>query len=314
LYCCAMNKNYLQKKVKMKLNIWLIIIFTGLAAAMSDPVTLTLEDCLSIAKQQSPSALIASQELEAGEWKYKNYRSTLSPQVSLSGTAPRYSRSIEQVLIDSTTGYLTRNYSSSNLNLSINQNIPHTGGSFYITSRLNRYDEYSPEHTYSWMASPLEIGIVQPIFQYNPFRWSRKIEPVRYELAKKQFLVNMEEVSLEVCRRFFDLYIASMELTNAQFNVAVNDTIFAISKGRFQVGKIAENDLLRSELAVMNSQTALEQARLDLDQAQQNLKISLGMNNPDSIIILVNQEIDYLMIGFDQLLQLTRDNNIISTK
>jgi len=293
----------------MKFILGLLIAICCVSISFAEAINLSFQDCLNIAADQSPSALIAKQELEMSHWQYESYRSELFPQVSLNGTVPSYSRSIEQVTIDSTIGFLTRNYSSSDLNLSINQNIPFTGGSVFLSSSLNRIDWYSPEHTYSWKASPLEVGIYQPIFQYNPQKWQGLIEPLKHELAKKQYLVSMEAVSLDACRRFFDLYIAEMELANAQFNVAVNDTIYTISKGRYQVGKIAENDLLRTELAVMNSQTALSQSQLDLDQARRNLQISLGMHCSDLITISLNQDLGEVEILLDELIQLTRKNN-----
>ena len=39
-------------------------------------------------------------------------------------------------------------------------------------------------------------------------------------------------------------------------NVAVNDTLYTLNKGRFEVGKIGENDLLKSELALLRARAA----------------------------------------------------------
>ena len=44
-----------------------------------------------------------------------------------------------------------------------------------------------------------------------------------------------------------------MTLANATANAAVNDTLYTLNKGRFEVGKIGENDLLQSELQLLGA-------------------------------------------------------------
>jgi outer membrane protein TolC len=52
------------------------------------------------------------------------------------------------------------------------------------------------------------------------------------------------------------------------------------------VGKIAENDLLQSELAYMNARTQLENANVGLQRSQQNLKAALGLASTATIDLL----------------------------
>ena len=52
-----------------------------------------------------------------------------------------------------------------------------------------------------------------------------------------------------------------MSLRNASTNVAVNDTLYTLNKGRFEVGKIGENDLLKSELALLRARAAVDDAQ-----------------------------------------------------
>jgi outer membrane protein TolC len=57
--------------------------------------------------------------------------------------------------------------------------------------------------------------------------------------------------------------------------VAVNDTQYRLSQGRYQVGKIGENDLLQSELALLRARTSLDGARLDYSRAMAALSLLL---------------------------------------
>ncbi len=63
-----------------------------------------------------------------------------------------------------------------------------------------------------------------------------------------------------------------MTLANATANVAVNDTLYTLNKGRFEVGKIGENDLLKSELALLRARAAVDDAKLARDRAEAALR------------------------------------------
>jgi outer membrane protein TolC len=73
------------------------------------------------------------------------------------------------------------------------------------------------------------------------------------------------------------MYAAQVGLQNAEKNAAVNDTLYTLNTGRFQVGKIGENDLLQSELALLRARTALQGAQLEFDRATAALRLDLNL-------------------------------------
>jgi outer membrane protein TolC len=78
---------------------------------------------------------------------------------------------------------------------------------------------------------------------------------------------------------------------NATTNAAVNDTLYTLNKGRFEVGKIGENDLLQSELALLRARNAADGARLDYDRALASLRLGLGMSPGEPLEITVTGEV-----------------------
>ncbi len=68
-----------------------------------------------------------------------------------------------------------------------------------------------------------------------------------------------------------------MTLANALANVAVNDTLYTLNKGRYEVGKIGENDLLKSELALLRARAAVDDANLARDRAEAALRRMLNV-------------------------------------
>jgi outer membrane protein TolC len=101
------------------------------------------------------------------------------------------------------------------------------------------------------------------------------------------YLETLEDVAIETAGLFFDMYAASVALENAVGNAATNDTLYRLNQGRFEVGKIGENDLLQSELALLRSRTTLDGARLEYDRAGAALRLALNLapGTPFAIVV-----------------------------
>lgn len=269
------------KKAYQSLTI-LLALLGGTASAQK---VYTLEEIVALAKDQSVSSKLASTNFSNRYWQYRFFKSSYRPQLLLTGTVPQYERYIDLNRQDDGSLTFSRTSASySSLNLSLNQNIPWTGSQLFATSNLNRIDDFNNKyHTYS--ANPAIIGINQPLLRFNSMRWEQKIEPLKYDEAKRQYNSEMEQVAITASNLFFDLLSAQINLKIQQQNVTNNDTLFKISKGRYNLGKIAENELLQIELNLMNARNNLSQAELDVDLAMLKLRNFLKLP-PDQKIEL----------------------------
>ena len=50
-------------------------------------------------------------------------------------------------------------------------------------------------------------------------------EPLRYRIAQKQYVEDLENLAFTVTQSFFDLLLAKINVEVAEFNVTVNDSI-----------------------------------------------------------------------------------------
>ena len=91
-------------------------------------------------------------------------------------------------------------------------------------------------------------------------------------------------------------------------NVDINDTLYVLSKGRYEVGKIAENDLLQSELALLNSKNQLENAQLNYSKAKEDLMIYLNLNPNEDLEVIPQTEIAYIKIDNDKAMDEAKKN------
>jgi outer membrane protein TolC len=197
----------------------------------------------------------------------------------------------------------------SSLNLQLNQTVPWTGGRIFASSVLQRNDNFGEEPPTSYLAYPVTIGFAQPINGYNEYRWDRKIEPLKYEEAKVQYINSMERVNQRAVGYFFDLALAQINLEIANKNYANNDTLYQIAKGRYQLGTIAENELLQFELTFLNSGTDLNQATIDLELRKARLRSFLGFNERVSVQLIMPIDVPDIELDYNKTLEEAKANN-----
>lgn len=260
--------------------------------------TYSLESCIRQAQNQSPESRIARKSYERVYWSYKAFRAGLLPQVRLTANTPGLVRSINGILQDDGTQvFVSQNQALSNANLVISQQIAPTGGTLFLQSGLNRTDVFGTGGFTQYSSTPFVLTLDQPLFGFNSFKWDKQTQPMEFQRSERQFVESLEDISIDICGKYFDVYIAQLELENAKWNERVNDSIYKISKGRFSVGKIAENDLLQTELASLNARAQLELAQLTLEQAIADLAITLGL--PDDVAIEVEPPKELETVKFD---------------
>lgn len=275
--------------------------------------TLTLDQSIEYAKMNSPLSRAARYSMLSAKWRYKSFRADLLPSFSLSGDAPNYNKSIfSNTLDDGTITFSSRTQSEASAALSIDQNIMPTGGVLSLSSGITRLGIFQGENSYLWQSTPLVASLRQPIFQFNSLKWRNKIEPLQYRIAQKQYVEDMEDIAFTVTQNFFDLLLAKINVEVAEFNVTVNDSIYNISKGRFQVGSIAQNELLQSELEFRNARASLTTAVLGYQRAEENFKALLGIDDEQEIEILLPPVAPEIDVDVEEALQLALENNSTS--
>ena len=269
-----------------------VLLCVGGLAPLEARQAITLQDAISLARERSHAARAARAAREAGRWRHRSFRSGLLPQLSLAGTIPAYNRSIIPVQQpDGTTLYLPQQQTEAGMTMTLAQKLPLTGGDFFLSSSLARIKVTGQQPYQTWSSTPVSVGLRQPIFRPNATAWDRREDVVSDELNERQYLEAMEEVALQTAGAFFDLYAARLALDNATTNAAVNDTLYRLNTGRFEVGRIGENDLLQSELALLRARTALDGARLEHQRATEALRLTLNLPSTTVLELAVTGEV-----------------------
>ncbi len=275
----------------------IVVMLLVPATAVCQTRTLTLAEAIARAQHDGHQARAAEASRDAAQYRDRMFASRKLPQLSLTGTVPSYNRSIIEVQQpDGSSLFRPRHQSNANLGLTLSQELPVFGGDLFVTSSLARVSISGTQSIQTWSSTPVQIGIRQEIFRPNDAAWDNREQVLRAEAAERQYLEAREEIAVSVTGLFFDVYSARMALRNAETNVAVNDTLYRINNGRFEVGRIGENDLLQSELALLRSRTSLDGTRLEYQRALAALRLGLNLPLGDSIAVEVPTAVPTLIV------------------
>jgi len=291
----------------------LIILFASLFTLplMSQDVKrLTLDDVVSLAAEQSPNALMAKHRFRASYWQYRTFVAEYRPSLTLAGNLPDYSTAYNRVWnsVAQQWEYASTNVLQTSGNLQLAQNIGLTGGSISLFSDLT-YEKNFETDGERYITSPLNVRLTQPLFRYNELRWQKKIEPLKYEEARKAYLRDIENVHMMAVQNFFNLAQAQINREIAETNMQNADTLYKIALGRYNLGTIAEDELLQMELSYLNAGTAINESEMNLRDRELKLRSFLGFNQTVRLELLIPNEIPALEVEVAEVLKLAEANN-----
>jgi outer membrane protein TolC len=258
---------------------YLLLLLSVWAVSLRAQQAFTLQQVIEFARGESPVALQAANTRLNRYWQYRTFQSNYKPQLAMRGNLPNFNRSIQPITLpNGELAFVPQSFNTNSITLSLTQAIGPTGGSISVNSALQRIDIIGDDRNISYLATPAFISFQQPLLMFNDLKWDKKIEPLRYQESVKRYNEDMEALSVRSTQLFFDVLLAQINRELAQKNLANNDTIYRIAQGRYEMGRIAENELLQLELGVMNAQQQFTQAQLDFENNILSLKILLGNN------------------------------------
>lgn len=279
-----------------------------IAFAQTDTLKITLAEAIATAQRESSDARAARHTLLAAEWSYKFFKANYLPSLSLS-SSPSLNRVISKITQpDGTSSFVEQNQLSTNATLGFTQNIALTGGEFFLQSSLQRQDELGNRST-AYNSQPLTFGYRQTLFGYNSLKWERRMEPLRYEEAKKSHEESMELIASRASLLFFSLASAQTELYIAEQNYASADTLNRYARGRYDIGTITESEKLQLELNKCTAEASLLYARNSLENAMLSLRSYLAIDGDIIIKAESSTDVPRCKANPEEALRLAHEHN-----
>lgn len=293
------------------------IILIVLAACVMLPaqaqrkIKLNLKRTIELANDSSLQAFSAQNRYLSSYWQFRSFRAERLPSLNLNLTPASYYRYIT-TRYDSNLDrdvYRSQQSFSAGGGLVLNQNFDPLGGSFYLESNLDYMRAFGMNKATQFNATPIRVGYAQSLLGYNPFKWDKKIEPLKYEKAKKQFLYNTEATSEQAVTYFFNLALAQANYRLAKDNQQSTDTLYTIGQMRHKIAAISQADLLTLRLDKINAENTLKNAAITVKRAMQSLATFLNLEKNTEIELELPVITSMISIASDQALALAQTNN-----
>ena len=297
-----------------KIFLALIALISGFGLqvnAQQEAFNLSLDEVIKLGNQNSLDAFRYKNTYLSSYWEFRYYKADKLPSLSMTATPLdfNHSQSREYNAQDSTYKYYQVYYSNSDIAMQLNQKIGLTGGNLFLSSDIGMSKNYGGNKSTSYQATPISIGYSQSLNGFNSLRWESKIEPLKYEKAKKGFIQSQETLAMKSASMFFDLVEAQIQLKIAVNSLSNADTLYKIGKGRFQVGTVTQDELLNLELNQLNAIQALSVAKLEVERSQSGLNSYLMLSKQTKINCLVPADIPEMQISAYEVLALALKNN-----
>lgn len=294
-----------------RISILLLLVLCGAGVQAQQVLRLDLKRTIALANDSSLSAFRYQNMYLSGYWEYRSYKAARLPSLSLNLTPAQYYRYITQ-RYDSQADidvYREQQMFSATAGLSLVQNFDLLGGTFYVDTQLDYLRNFGDVNSTQFSTVPFRIGYQQDLLGFNAFRWDRKIEPLKFEKVKKQFIYNSESVSEEAVNYFFSLAMAQADYRLAEVNLATADTLYAIGEQRQKIAAISQADLLTLKLDKVNARNTLKNAEITRKRAMSALATFLNLDKNTYIEIDLPSRPRYVDIPADRALLLAKENN-----
>lgn len=293
------------------------LLILGLSAllttvpAAAQKVVLDLEQTVSLATGSSLPVQKYQSLYDASRYAYLSWEASRKPQFLLESTPVMYERYMTQRYLSEQDIdiYRQQRYLYSQAGITATQVFEPLGGQFYGSTQLGWLKTFGDGAQSQFMTVPLAIGYKQDLLFFNPLKWDKIIEPMKLTQAEKELSYNVETASEAAVQKFFTLALAQDQYRMAEEYQASCDTIFSIAERRYKIASISKAELSILELARVNASTALSNARIAQQRAEEDLAIYLGLERGTQIDLITPSVPSGLVVNVDEAVEYARENN-----
>jgi outer membrane protein TolC len=253
--------------------VFICLFFNILSPAFGQVLNnLSLKESIAKAQHSSLSYKIAFNIAQSNRWNYQIFKAGLLPKLNISGEIPNYYRNISKITLPSgENDFVVENFIGGSASLNLRQNIPLTGGSFTVSSSLQRIDNLGTFSSKAYTSVPLSLSYFQNNLFINELKWNGKLEKLKLTETERKYAEDLEDIAFNAVLRFFDVISAESKLKLDSQNLKNIDTLLKTSEARYAIGTKTLNDILQIRISYGNAKTSLNSSLLRLHTSKQEL-------------------------------------------
>ncbi len=286
------------------------IVFTLSINMAFSQTSLDIEKAINMALVNSSLYEKASAELSYSEENTILFRKTFLPTIYTSSVFPSISKSVTRVTTpEGLDIFVNQNQAYYDLRLNIEQKEPVFGGTFAVSSFLNRIDLFGDINNKTYFSTPFSLSYTNNDFSFNAYRYEKLINELRIKEDNIAYDMQLEDIVNKTVNKYFDAYIVNKNIEDKLKALKEIKDIYDVAKKRFNIGSINKGDLLSLELNILDTEFSLNELTFQQKSSKEALS-NFVKNISDSILFIKpKEEILNMKVSYDFALDKMIGNN-----
>jgi outer membrane protein TolC len=279
-----------------------MLIFFGFAGLQAQEA-LTLEKALKLSETGSPDLQLSLLNLERSQKNLEAQRAALKSRLSLDVTPVNYSNN--RRFDTRVSEWYTNESWTSNARFLISQPILPTDGTISLSNDFGWQNSTSDANnvTSKRFYNNLYLNLNQPLFTYNRLKIQLKELELNLENANISYALQRLNLERNVTQFFYNVFMAQKNLAIAKEELTNTQKSYDIIKNKVDAGLAAKEEFYQAELNLATSKSTLQNNEVNFENAKDQLKLYLGMNLYEDILVLADIEANPVQVDLDKAIE-----------
>lgn len=264
---------------------------------------ITINKALQIAEIGSPDLKLSLLNLERFQKNLEAQRAALKSRLSLDVNPVSYSQNRR---FDSRVSewYTNKNLESSALFRVVQPILP-TDGTISLTNEFGWSESSSNANDSESKVfyNNLYLNLNQPLFTYNRLKIELKTLELNLENANISYAIQRLNLERNVTQFFYNVYMSQMNLAIAKEELENTQKSYDIIVNKVDAGLAAKEELYQAELNLATSNSGLQNSQVTFENAKDQLKLYLGMDLFEDILILADVSANRVPVDLDKAIE-----------
>ncbi len=279
-----------------------MLIFLGFSG-LNAQEALTLAKALKISETGSPDLQLSLLNLERSQKNLEAQRAALKSRLSLEITPVNYSNN--RRFDTRVSEWYTNESFTSNARFLISQPILPTDGTISLSNDFGWQNSSSDANnvTSKRFYNNLYLNLNQPLFTYNRLKVQLKELELNLENANINYALQRLNLERNVTQFFYDVFMTQKNLEIAKEELTNTQKSYDIIKNKVDAGLAAKEEFYQAELNLATSKSTLQNNEVNYENAKDQLKLYLGMDLYEDILVLADIEANPVKVDLDKAIE-----------
>jgi outer membrane protein TolC len=280
----------------------MILLAAGMSWLSSAQTSMTIEEALNIAEENSPTLIRSKLNLERYQLNLVAQRASLKSRFSLNLDPVNYSKT--RRFDNRLSQWYTNETFNSSGTFQVSQPILLTDGEISLINTFGWQDNQSTvegvDNKNKAFSNDLYLRLTQPIFTYNRRKMELRQIEYDYENADISYALQRLNTERSITNQFYAVYMAQSNLEISKEELENAKQSFEIISNKVEADLSAKEELYQAELNLATAQSSMEERIVALENAKDELKQTLGMSLNENINVKAEITVSPIAVNLEQ--------------